>query len=43
MVSGDHPGGSVAGILPSNAGGAGSIPGEGAEIPGASQPKKSKH
>ena len=29
--------------LPSNAGGAGSIPGQGAKTPHASQPKKPKH
>ena len=34
------PGGPVVKTLPSNAGGAGSIPGEGAKIPHALQPKK---
>ena len=37
---GDFPGGPVVNILPSNAGGVGSIPGRGAKIPHASQPKK---
>ena len=39
----DHvhfPGSAVVGNLPSNAGGAGSIPGGGAKIPRASWPKK---
>ena len=35
----DFPGGPVAKTLPSNSGGAGSIPGRGAKIPHASQPK----
>ena len=36
----DFPGGPVVKTLPSNAGGAGSIPGQGANIPHASGPKK---
>ena len=39
---GDFPGGPVVKTSPSNAGGAGSIPGQGAKIPHASQPKKKK-
>ena len=39
----DFPGGPVAKTSPSNAGGAGSIPGQGAKIPHASWPKKPKH
>ena len=35
----DFPGGAVVGTSPSNAGGAGSIPGWGAKIPQASGPK----
>ena len=35
----DFPGGPVVKTSPSNAGGAGSIPGRGAKIPHASQPK----
>ena len=35
----DFPGGLVVGTSPSNAGGAGSIPGRGAGIPHASRPK----
>ena len=35
----DFPGGPVVKISPSNAGGAGSIPGQGAMIPHASRPK----
>ena len=35
----DFPGGPVVKTLPSNAGGAGSIPGRGTKIPHASQPK----
>ena len=35
----DFPGGPVVKTLPSNAGGAGSIPGQGAKIPHASWPK----
>ena len=35
----DFPGGPVVGTPPSNAGGAGSIPGRGVKIPHASQPK----
>ena len=38
----DFPGGPVVKTLPSNAGGAGSIPGQGAEIPHASGPRKNK-
>ena len=41
--SGDFPGCPVVKTLPSNAGGAGSIPGWGAKIPHASWPKKPKH
>ena len=37
---GDFPGGPVVKTSPSCAGGAGSIPGQGAKIPRASQPKK---
>ena len=36
----DFPGGPVVKTSPSNAGGAGSIPGHGAKIPHASQPRK---
>ena len=39
----DCPNGPVVKILPSNAGGAGSIPGQGTKIPHALQPQKSKH
>ena len=39
MISLDFPGGPVVKTLPSSAGGAGSIPGGGAKIPHASQPK----
>ena len=39
----DFPGGPVVKTLPSNAGGVGSIPGQTARIPHASQPKKPKH
>ena len=39
----DFPGGPVVETSPSNAGGAGSIPGRGAKIPHASRPKKPKH
>ena len=39
----DFPEGPVVKTLPSNAGGAGSIPGREAKIPHASQPKKPKH
>ena len=39
---GDFPGGPVVKTLPSNAGGAGSIPGRGAKIPHASGPKNQK-
>ena len=35
----DFPGGPVVRTSPSNAGGAGSIPGQGAKVPHASQPK----
>ena len=38
-VSRDFPGGPVVKTSPSNAGGAGSIPGQGAKIPHASRPK----
>ena len=38
-MSGDIPGSPVVKTSPSNAGGAGSIPGRGAKIPRASQPK----
>ena len=39
----DFPGGPVFKISPSNAGGAGSIPGQGAKVPHAVWPKKLKH
>ena len=39
----DFPGSPVVKTLPSDAGGAASIPGEGAKIEHASQPKKQKH
>ena len=39
----DFFGGLVVKTLPSNAGGMGSIPGQGAKISHASRPKKSKH
>ena len=39
----DFPGGPAVKTSPSNAGGVGSIPGWGANIPHASQPKKPKH
>ena len=38
-IAGDFPGGPVIKTSPSNAGGAGSIPGQGAKIPHASWPK----
>ena len=38
-ASGDVPGGPVVKTSPSNAGGAGSIPGRGAKVPPASRPK----
>ena len=38
-VMGDFPGGPVVGTSPSNAGGVGLIPGQGAKIPHASTPK----
>ena len=38
----DFPGGPVAETSPSNAGAAGSVPGWGAEVPHASQPKTTK-
>ena len=38
----DFPGSPVVKSLPSNAGGAGSIPGQGPKIPLALQPKKTK-
>ena len=39
----DFHGGPVVNSLPSNAGGTGSIPGQGAKIPRASQPKNLEH
>ena len=39
----DIPGGPVVKTSPSNAGGAGSIPGRGAKIPHTSWPKETKH
>ena len=39
----DFPGGPVVKTSPSNAGGAGSIPGRGAKIPRDLWPKKPKH
>ena len=39
IKTGDFPGGSVVKTSPSNAGGAGLIPGQGAKIPHASGPK----
>ena len=42
-MSRDFPGHPVVKTLPSNAGGAGLIPGQGAKIPHALQPKKTKH
>ena len=39
----DFPGGPVVKTLPSNARGAGSIPGGGVKIPRALKPKKTKH
>ena len=39
----DFPGGPVVKTLPSNAGGEGLIPGRGAKIPHALQPKDQKH
>ena len=39
----DFPGGPVVKTSPSNAGDTGSIPGQGAKIAHASQPKKPKH
>ena len=39
----DFPGGPVVKTSPSNAGGAGSILGQGAKIPHASPPKNQKH
>ena len=41
--AGDFPGSPVVKTSPSNAGGAGSIPGQGAKIPHASWPKNQKH
>ena len=38
----DFPGGPVVKTLPSSAGGAGLIPGQGARVPHASWPKKKK-
>ena len=43
MESWDFPGNPVVKTSPSNAGGAGSIPGLGAKIPHALGPKKPKH
>ena len=43
MTFRDFPGGPVVKISSSNAEDTGSIPGQGAMIPYASQPKKSKH
>ena len=42
-VGRDFPGGPVVKTLPSNAGGVGSIPGQGAKLPHASGTKKPKH
>ena len=42
-ITGDFPGGPVVKTSPSNAGGAGSIPGWGAKIPHALRPKNQKH
>ena len=42
MTKRDFPGGPVVKTSPSNAGGVGSNPGQGAEIPHASQTKKTK-
>ena len=39
----DFPGSTVVKTLPSNTGGAGSIPGRGAKIPPASRPKNQKN
>ena len=39
----DFPGGPVVKTLPSNTGGAGSIPGQGAKIPHVLQPKKQEN
>ena len=43
MVTRDFPGSPAVKTLPFNAGGAGSIPGQRAKIPHASQPKNPKH
>ena len=43
MEKRDFPGSPVVTTSRSNAGGAGSIPGRGAKMPHASQPKKPKH
>ena len=43
MEKRDLPGSPVVKTSPSNAGGAGSIPGQGAKMPHAPQPKKPKH
>lgn len=42
-MQGDFPGGPLVKALRFSAGGAGSIPDQGARIPHASGPKKSKH
>ena len=42
-LMGDFPGGPVIKALSSNAGGAGSFPGQGAKSPHTSGPKKPKH
>ena len=39
MRKGDFPGGPLVKTLPSNAGGVGSVPGQGTKIPHASSPK----
>ena len=43
MEKRDLPGSPVVKTSPSNAGGSGSIPGQGAKMPHASQSKKPKH
>ena len=43
QLAGDFPGGQVVKTWPSNAGGAGSIPGRGAKIPTCLEAKKPKH
>ena len=42
-ITGDFPGGPVVKTLPSTSGSAGSIPGQGAKLLHASQPRKPKH